>query len=72
MTKEMIEQEKERKEIVFRDSRRDKESEKRSTDGYKMNSIVKYARDGEMVSVTSGQYFKNGTAKTAQLSPLKS
>lgn len=73
MTKEMIDQEKERKEVVFRDSRRDKEAEKRSTnDGYRMNSIVKNARDGEMHSIPSGQFFKNGTVKTAQLSPLKS
>jgi hypothetical protein len=39
-----------------------------------MNSIVKNAREGEMLSVPSGQYFKNGMAagKTAQLTPLKS
>ena len=47
MSKEMIEQERDRKEIVFRDSRRDKDrdSDKRSSyDGYKMNSIVRNAR----------------------------
>ena len=74
MSKEMIEQERDRKEIVFRDSRRDKDYDKRSSyDGYKMNSIVKNAREGEMVSVPSGQYFKNGMAagKTAHLTPLK-
>lgn len=38
-----------------------------------MNSIVKNAREGEMHSIPSGQYFKNGMAagKTAQLTPLK-
>ena len=74
MTKEMIEQERERKEIVFRDSRRDREVEKRSAhDGFKVNSIVRNAREGDMLSVPSGQYFKNGMAigKTAQLTPLK-
>ena len=76
MSKEMIEQERDRKEIVFRDSRRDKDrdSDKRSSyDGYKMNSIVRNAREGEMTSVPSGQYFKNSMAagKTAHLTPLK-
>lgn len=39
-----------------------------------MNSIVRNAREGELLSVPSGQYFKNGMAvgKTAQLTPLKS
>ena len=47
MNKEMIEQERDRKEIVFRDSRRDREVEKRTSyDGYKMNQIVKNAREG--------------------------
>ena len=72
MSKEMIEQERDRKEIIFRDSKRSYDSDKRSSDGYKMNSIVKIAREGEMISVPSGQYFKNGMAgKTAQLTPLK-
>lgn len=74
MSKEMIEQERDRKQIVFRDSRRDKDSEKRSSyDGYKMNNIIRNARQSEMHSVPSGQYFKNGMAagKTAQLTPLK-
>jgi hypothetical protein len=67
----MIEQERDRKEIVFRDSKRD--SDKRASyDGYKMNSIVKNAREGELMSVPSGQYFKNSNAiKTANLTPLK-
>ena len=50
MNKEMIEQERDRKEIVFRDSRRDREVEKRTSyDGYKMNQIVKNAREGFII-----------------------
>lgn len=73
MSKEMIDEEKERKEIVFRDSKRDRESDKRSTnDNYRVNSIVKNAREGnEMLSVPSGHYFKQAPVKTAQLTPLK-
>ena len=69
MSKEMIEQERDKKEIVFRDSRRD-DPKRSSYDGYKMNGIIKHAREGEMVSVPSGQYFK-GASKTGQLTPLK-
>ncbi len=76
MSKDMIEQERDRKEIVFRDTRDRKDSfDKRSShDNYKMNNIIRGAREGsEMHSVPSGHYFKNGVAgKTGQLTPLKS
>ena len=77
MTKDMIDQERDRKEIVFRDSKRDKDFDKRASyDGYKINSIVRNAREGDpapgMASVASGQYFKGGmNGKTSHLTPLK-
>lgn len=69
MTHQMIEAEKQRKEVVFRDDPK-RETPKRSAyEGFKINTVLKGAREvSDMPTVPSAQYFR--PPKVPQLSPI--
>ena len=80
-TKEMIDQEKDKKEVYFKDtgsSGSKKDLEKRSSyEGFKMNNIIKGAREDNfgysMNSIPSNQLLRPNVPqpKNTQLTPLK-
>ena len=73
MNREMVEQERDKKEIIFKNSRENSDKGGRSMEGFKMNSIVQQAREGgnDLASATSGPYLRGKhNQQLGSLSPL--
>lgn len=71
MTKDMVETEKEKKELFFRNSKRDNEKKSSPEDGFRLNNIVENAR--RVTDLDSGNQGSRTTnvINRAHLTPLK-
>lgn len=71
MSKELIESQKDKKEILFRNSRREEQRRKtHEEDAFKLNNIVKNARETSDTP-SSNSIRSNSVVNRAQLTPLK-
>lgn len=70
MTRDFVDSEKEKKELYFRDSKRDADRKVSSEQGFKLNNIVRNAREAHEVSTANSSKTTNVAIRT-QLTPLK-